>query len=128
MVDNRDSYHVNALLDNYEEPLDISLINNNPFIPLIGLIGSNFNTPTNQNNEKRHLLPESTPNLPPNLKNKTPFKSKSIKELEKLEGHYNTSLVKSLKEQIDILQSEVYFLLKFTYSSKKLASFNGWNL
>ena len=122
MEDNRDSYLVNALLDNYEEPLDISLINNNPFIPLIG---SNFNTPTNQNNEKRHLLPESTPNLPPNLKNKTPVKSKSIKELEKPEAHYNTSLVKSLKGQIDILQSEVYFLLKFTYSSKKLASFNG---
>ena len=27
-----------------------------------------------------------------------------------LEAHYNTSLVKSLKDQIDILQSEVYFL------------------
>ena len=27
-----------------------------------------------------------------------------------LEVHYNTSLVKSLKEQIDILQSKVYFL------------------
>ena len=26
MEDNRDSYLVNALLDNYEEPLDISLI------------------------------------------------------------------------------------------------------
>ena len=51
MEDNRDSYLVNALLDNYEEPLDISLISNNPFIPLIG---NNFNTPTNQNNEKRH--------------------------------------------------------------------------
>ena len=134
MEDNRDSYLVNALLDNYEEPLDISLISNNPFIPLIG---NNFNTPTNQNNEKRHILPESTPNLPPNLNNKTPIESKSIQELEgfidqkckelalgslkrdaemkqqisqELEAHYNTSLVKSLKEQIDILQSEVYFL------------------
>ena len=29
---------------------------------------------------------------------------------QELEAHYNTSLVKSLKEQIDILQSEVYFL------------------
>ena len=29
MGDNRDSYLVNALLDNYEEPLDISLISNN---------------------------------------------------------------------------------------------------
>ena len=36
MEDNRDSCLVNALLDNYEEPLDISLISNNPFIPLIG--------------------------------------------------------------------------------------------
>ena len=29
---------------------------------------------------------------------------------EELEAHCNTSLVKSLKDQIDILQSEVYFL------------------
>ena len=36
MGDNGDSYLVNAILDNYEEPLDISLISNNPFIPLIG--------------------------------------------------------------------------------------------
>ena len=107
MEDNRDSDLVNALLDNYEEPLDISLISNNPFIPLIG---NNFNTPTNQSNEKRHLLPESTLNSPPNFNNKTPVKSKSIQELEKPEAHYNTSLVKCLKEQIDILQSEVYFL------------------
>ena len=132
MGDNRDSYLVNALLDNYEEPLDISLISNNPFIPSIG---NNFNTPTNQNNGKRHLLPESTPNLPANLNNET--KSKSIQELgsfidqscnglalgslkrnaeikqeisQELEVHYNTSLVKSLKDQIDILQSEVYLL------------------
>ena len=133
MGDNRDSYLVNALLDNYEEPLDISLISNNPFIPSIG---NNLNTATNQNNEKRHLLPESTPNLPPNLNNKTPAKSKSVQEVEsfidkkcyelalgslkrdaemkqqisqELEANYSTSLVKSLKEQIDILQSEVYF-------------------
>ena len=134
MGDNRDSYLVKALLDNYEEPLDISLISNNPFIPSIG---NNFNTSTNQKNEKRHLLPESTPNLLPNLNNKTPAKSKSIQELEsfidqkcnelalgslkrdaeikqqiseELEAHYNTSLVKSLKDQIDILQSKVNFL------------------
>ena len=41
MEDNRDSYLVNALLGNHEEPLDINLISNNPFIPLIG---NNFNT------------------------------------------------------------------------------------
>ena len=131
MGNNRDSYLVNALSDNYEEPIHISLISNNPFIPSIE---NNLNTPTNQNNEKRHLLPESTPNLPPNPNNKTPAKSKLIQELEsfidqkynelalkrdaeikqqiseELEAHYNTSLVKSLKDQIDILQSEVYFL------------------
>ena len=48
MGDNGDSNLVNAILDNYEEPLDISLISNNPLIPSIG---NNFNTPTNQNNE-----------------------------------------------------------------------------
>ena len=79
MEDNHDSYLINALLDNYEEPLDTSLISNNPFIPVMG---NNFNTPTNQKNEKRHPLPESTPNLLPNLNNKTPVKSKSIHELE----------------------------------------------
>ena len=45
MGDNRDSYRVNALLDKYEEPLDISLISNNPLIPSIG---NNLNSPTNQ--------------------------------------------------------------------------------
>ena len=79
MGDNRDSYLVKALLDNYEEPLDISLISNNAFIPSTG---NNLNTSANQNNEKRHLLPESTPNLTPNLNNETPAKSKSIQELE----------------------------------------------
>ena len=143
MGDNRDSYLVKALLDNYEEPLDISLISNNPFILSIG---NNCNTPTNQNNEKRHLQPESTPNLPPNLNNKIPAKSKSIQELEsfidqkcnelalgslkrdaeikqhisdELEAHYSTSLVKSLKDQIDILQSEVYFLREELQEKKK---------
>ena len=67
MEDNRGSNLVNTLLDNYEEPLDIRLISNNPFIPLIG---NNFNTPTNQNNEKRHIPPESTPKLPLNRNNK----------------------------------------------------------
>ena len=120
--------------DIYDNYVDISLISNNPFIPVTG---NNFNTPTNQKNEKRQLLPESTPNLPPNFNNKTPVKSKSIQELEsfidqkcnelargslkretemkqqisqELEAHYNTNLVKSLKGKIDILQSEVYFL------------------
>ena len=55
MEDNRDSCLVSALLDNREEPLHISIISNNPFIPSIG---NDFNTPTNQNNEKRHHLPK----------------------------------------------------------------------
>ena len=114
MEANRDSCLVNALLDNYEEPLDIRLISNNPFI---SLIRNNSNAPTNQNNEKRHLLPESTPNLPPNLSNKQQALGSLKRDAEmkqqisqELEAHYNTILVKSLKEQIDILQSEVYFL------------------
>ena len=95
MEDNRDSYLVNALLDNYEEPLDISLISNNPFI---SSIRNNFNTPTNQNNEKRHHLPESTPNLPPNLNNKTPVKSKTIQELKSfIDQKFNELALSSLK-------------------------------
>ena len=63
----------------------------------------------------KHL--KSTPKLPPNpnkkqqalgnLKRDAEMKQQISQELE---AHYNTSLVKSLKEQIDILQSEVYFL------------------
>ena len=63
MKDNRYSYLVNVLSDNYKEPLLL-------------FIRNNFNTSTNQNNEKRHLLPESTSNVRPNLNNKTPVKSK----------------------------------------------------
>ena len=92
MEDNRDSYLINALLDNYEEPLDISLISNNPFIPVMG---NNFNIPNNQKNEKRHLLPESTPNLPPNLNNKTPVKSKSVRELESFIDQKRNELARS---------------------------------
>ena len=102
MEDNRDSCLVNALLDNYEEPLDISLISNNPFIPSIG---NNLNTATNQNNEKRHLLPESTPNLPPNLNNKTPAKSKSIQELESfIDQKCNELALGSLKRDAEMKQ------------------------
>ena len=72
MKDNRYSYLVNVLSDNYKEPL-ISLISNNPFLLFIR---NNFNTATNQNKEKRHLLPESTSNVRPNLNKKTPVKSK----------------------------------------------------
>ena len=114
MEDNRGSYLVNTLLDNYEEPLDIRLISNNPFIPLIG---NNFNTPINQNNEKRHIPPESTPKLSLNRNNKQQALGSLKRNAEmkqqisqELEAHYNTSLIKSLKEPIDILQSEAYFL------------------
>ena len=102
MEDNRDSYLVNALLDNYEKPLDISLISNNPFILLIG---NNFNTPTNHNNEKRHILPENTPNLPPNLNNKTPVESKSIQELEGyIDKKYKELVLGSLKRDAEMKQ------------------------
>ena len=102
MVENRDSYLVKALLDNYEEPRDISLVSKNPFIPSIG---NNLNTPTNQSNEKRHLLPESIPNLPPNLNNKTPAKSKSIQELESfIDQKYNELALSSLKRDAEIKQ------------------------
>ena len=100
MGDNHHSYLVNALLDNSEEPLAISLISNNPFIPSIG---NNFNTPTNQNNEKRHLLSESTPDLPPNLNNKTPVKSKLIHELENFtDQKCNKLALGSLKRDAEI--------------------------
>ena len=102
MGDNRDSYLVKALLDNYEEPLDISLISNNPFIPSMG---NNLNTLTNQNNEKQHLLPESTPNLLPNLNNKTPAKSKSIQKLESfIDQKCNKLALCSLKRDAEIKQ------------------------
>ena len=39
---------------------------------------------------------------------------------QELEAHYNTSLVKSLKEQIDILQSEVYFLREELWEKNNL--------
>ena len=102
MGNNRHSYLVNALSDNYEEPLDISLISNHPFIPSIG---NNLNTPTNQNNEKPHVLPESTPNLPPNPNNKTPAKSKSIQELESfIDQKCNELALGSLKRDAEIKQ------------------------
>ena len=41
------------------------------------------------------------------LKRDTEIKQQISQELE---AHYNTRLVKSLKDQIDILQNEVYFL------------------
>ena len=41
------------------------------------------------------------------LKRDAEIKQQITRELE---AHYNTSLVKSLKDQTDILQSEVYFL------------------
>ena len=102
MEDNCDSYLVNALLDNYEEPLDISSISNNPFIPLIR---NNFNTPTKQNNERGHLLLENAPNLPPNLNNKTPVESKSIQELEGfIEQKCNEIALGSLKRDAEMKQ------------------------
>ena len=102
MGDNRDSYLANAQSDNYEKPHDISLISNNTFILSVG---NYFNTPTNQNNEKGRLLPESTPNLPPNLNNKTLAKSKSIQEFESfIDQKCNELALGSLKRDAEIKQ------------------------
>ena len=102
MGDNHDSYLIKALLDNYEELLDISLTSNNPFIPSIG---NNLNTSTNQNNEKRHLMPGSTPNLPPNLNSFTPAKSKSTQELESfIDQKCNELALSSLRRDAKIKQ------------------------
>ena len=69
------------------------------------LIGNNFNTPTNQNNEKRHLLAESTPNLSPNLNNKTPVESKSIQEVEGfIDKKCNELALGSLKRDAEMKQ------------------------
>ena len=43
---------------------------------------------------------------------------------QELEAHYNTSLVKSLKDQIDILQSEVYFLREELREKKSISDIN----
>ena len=102
MEDNRDSCLDNSLLDNYEEPLDINLNSNNLFIPLIE---NNFNTPTNQNNEIRHIVPKSTPNLPPDLNNKTPVESKSVQELEGfIDQNCNKLALGSLKRDAEMKQ------------------------
>ena len=39
---------------------------------------------------------------------------------QELEAHYNASLVKSLKDQTDILQSEVYFLQEELWGKKSI--------
>ena len=104
MGDNRDSHLVKALLDNYEEPFDISFNS----LQLIKIMSND--------SFFRKLLQTYT-----KLNNKTPAKSKSIQELEsftdqkckeqalgslkrdceikqqisqELEAHYNTSLEK----------------------------------
>ena len=43
---------------------------------------------------------------------------------QELEAHYNTSLVKSLKDQIDIRQSEVYFLREELREKKSISDIN----
>ena len=43
---------------------------------------------------------------------------------QELEAHYNTSLVKSLKDQIDMLQSEVYFLREELREKKSISDIN----
>ena len=43
---------------------------------------------------------------------------------QEFEAHYNTSLVKSLKDQIDIRQSEVYFLREELREKKSISDIN----
>ena len=93
MGDNRDSYLVKALLDNYEQPLGISLVSNNPFIPSIR---NYLNTLTNQNNEKQNTFCRC---------NKTPAKSKSIQKLESfIDQKCNELALCSLKRNAEIKQ------------------------
>ena len=54
---------------------------------------------------KQHLPPESTPNLPPNLNNKTTVKSKSIQELESfIDQKCNELALGSLKRDAEMKQ------------------------
>ena len=55
--------------------------------------------------KKRHLLPENAPNLPPNLHDKTPTKSKSTQELESfIDPKCNELILGSLKRDAEIKQ------------------------
>ena len=76
-------------------------------------MGNNFNTPTNQKNEKRHLLPKKLTinstknilNLLPNLNNKTPVESKSSQELESfIDDKCNGLAQGSLKRHAEMKQ------------------------
>lgn len=65
MEGNHDSILVSAMLENYEESLDISLIDSNPY-----LHKNQINT-TMANNIKGSHLTERTPSFPPTTNAKT---------------------------------------------------------
>ena len=59
------------MFENQEKPLDISLIDNNPY-----LHENHINTTTGNENKENYLI-ESTPNLLPTTNAKTPVRSKT---------------------------------------------------
>ena len=70
MQDNHDLIFVNAMLENYGKPLDISLVDNNPYIR-----ENHINTTAGNENKGNHLI-ESSPNLPPTTNAKNLVRSK----------------------------------------------------
>ena len=70
MQDNHDLIFVNAMLENYGKPLDISLVDNNPYIH-----ENHINTTAGNENKGNHLI-ESSPNLPPTTNAKNLVRSK----------------------------------------------------
>ena len=79
------------MLENYEKRLDISLLDNNPF-----LHENHINTRTGNENKGSHLI-ESIPNLPPTANTKTPVRSKTNTNERKIS--HNTSELESFISQ-----------------------------
>ena len=71
MDNNHNSILVNAMLDNYEEPLDISLTDNNPYLH------ENYINTATGNKNKGGYLTENIQNVPLTTNAKTPVRSKT---------------------------------------------------
>ena len=91
MEDNHDLILVHAMLENYEKPLDISLIDNNSY-----LHENLINTTTGNKNKGNHLI-ESTPSLPPTTNAKTLVRSKTNTNKNKIS--HNISELQSFISQ-----------------------------
>ena len=107
MEDNHDSILIYTMLENYEKPLDISLIDNNPY-----LHENHINTTTGNENKENYLI-ESTPNLLPTTNAKTPVRSKTntnegkishnISELESFISQWHNKLaLENLKKDVEV--------------------------